>query len=82
MYTDGITEAQNTSEKLFSESRLEECLGELPSNDAAEAGKAVIDSVMAFQGAAPQFDDITLVALRHTAVVAAANTAVMPALVS
>jgi sigma-B regulation protein RsbU (phosphoserine phosphatase) len=82
MYTDGITEAQNASEKLFSEGRLEECLGDLPSNEAAAAGKAVIDSVMQFQGAAPQFDDITLVALRYTAPVPALNSDVTSALVS
>jgi sigma-B regulation protein RsbU (phosphoserine phosphatase) len=82
MYTDGITEAQNASEKLFSESRLEACLGGLPTNDAAPAGKAVIDSVMEFQGAAPQFDDITLVALHYTAPVVAANADPTPALVS
>ena len=71
LYTDGITEAQNAREELFSEQRLEECLRDIPEEGAAFAGTAVIDAVMGFQGAAPQFDDITLVALRYTAQVPA-----------
>jgi sigma-B regulation protein RsbU (phosphoserine phosphatase) len=73
LYTDGITEAQNTGEELFSEERLEECLRDIPEQGAAFAGTAVIDTVMDFQGSAPQFDDITLVALRYKAPVTAAT---------
>jgi phosphoserine phosphatase RsbU/P len=71
LYTDGITEAQDVSEALFSERRLEEFLLSTPGESAGEAGAGVIDAVMKFQGAAPQFDDITLVALRYTAPVQA-----------
>jgi sigma-B regulation protein RsbU (phosphoserine phosphatase) len=67
LYTDGITEAQNASEALFSEHRLEEFLLTTSGESAGEAGAGLIDAVMKFQGAAPQFDDITLVALRYTA---------------
>jgi sigma-B regulation protein RsbU (phosphoserine phosphatase) len=67
LYTDGITEAQNSREELFSEERLAACLRDVPETGAAFAGTAVIDAVMGFQGSAPQFDDITLVALRYTA---------------
>jgi sigma-B regulation protein RsbU (phosphoserine phosphatase) len=66
LYTDGITEAQDASQALFSESRLETCLRQTAADSAGEAGTAVIDAVAEFQGAAPQFDDITLVALRYT----------------
>jgi sigma-B regulation protein RsbU (phosphoserine phosphatase) len=66
LYTDGITEAQDASQALFTEGRLEACLRETTSDSAGEAGTAVIDAVAKFQGAAPQFDDITLVALRYT----------------
>jgi sigma-B regulation protein RsbU (phosphoserine phosphatase) len=69
LYTDGITEAQDASEALFSERRLEEFLLTTTGESAGEAGAGVIDAVMKFQGAAPQFDDITLVALRYTALV-------------
>jgi sigma-B regulation protein RsbU (phosphoserine phosphatase) len=75
LYTDGITEAQDASESLFSEKRLEEFLHTTRSESAGEAGAGVIDAVMKFQGAAPQFDDITLVTLRYTVPVPAAYSA-------
>jgi len=71
LYTDGITEAQDATESLFSETRLEECLRDMSGESAGEAGTAVIDAVAKFQGAAPQFDDITLLALRYTSPVSA-----------
>jgi sigma-B regulation protein RsbU (phosphoserine phosphatase) len=71
LYTDGITEAQDASESLFSETRLAACLTKSAAGTAGEAGTAVIDAVAKFQGAAPQFDDITLLALRYTTPVAA-----------
>jgi sigma-B regulation protein RsbU (phosphoserine phosphatase) len=71
LYTDGITEAQDATESLFSETRLEECLIQTSAETAGEAGAAVIEAVAKFQGAAPQFDDITLLALRYTTPVAA-----------
>jgi sigma-B regulation protein RsbU (phosphoserine phosphatase) len=80
MYSDGITEAQDVSEALFSEERLETCLHELTSPAAEEAAGAIIDRVAQFQGAAPQFDDITLVTLHYTAPVAAAAEEPVPAL--
>ncbi|MGE3314553.1 MAG: SpoIIE family protein phosphatase, partial [Planctomycetaceae bacterium] len=72
MYSDGVTEAQDPAEKLFSEERLESCLQEMSHPTASDAVRTVIDEVAAFQGTAPQFDDITLLALRYTAPVTAA----------
>jgi sigma-B regulation protein RsbU (phosphoserine phosphatase) len=76
LYTDGITEAQNLNEALYTEERLAECLREIPGDSAGAVGKAVIDAVADYQGAAPQADDITLVALRYTALVASEKPAV------
>jgi sigma-B regulation protein RsbU (phosphoserine phosphatase) len=67
LYTDGVTEAQNLASELFDERRLEECLAELPEATATAAATEVLARVTEFQGAAPQFDDITLVSLRFTA---------------
>ncbi len=72
MFSDGITEAQNAAEALFSEERLEACLCEMALPTACQAAAAVIGQVSEFQGAAPQFDDITLVTLRYTEQVPAA----------
>lgn len=67
LYTDGVTEAQNAASELFNERRLETCLADLPEPTANIAGAEVLKQVLAFQGAAPQFDDITLLALRYDA---------------
>jgi phosphoserine phosphatase RsbU/P len=66
LYSDGVTEAQDVGESLFSEARLEACLREIESEAAGEAAAAVIDRVRQFQGPAPQFDDITILTLRYT----------------
>jgi sigma-B regulation protein RsbU (phosphoserine phosphatase) len=67
MYTDGVTEAQNPAESLFSEGRLESCLHDMVNPTASDTVRLVIDEVVKFQGSAPQFDDITLLALRYVA---------------
>jgi sigma-B regulation protein RsbU (phosphoserine phosphatase) len=72
LFSDGVTEAQDVNESLFSEERLEACLRRSEHEDAGETATAVIDQVRQFQGAAAQFDDITLVTLRYTAPVQAA----------
>ena len=62
LYTDGVSEAQNTSEELFGEERLLESLqrnGQLPLKEMLTAVRADID---AFAGEAEQFDDITMLA--------------------
>ena len=62
LYTDGVTEAQNTSEELFGEERLLESLqrnGHLALQQMLEAVRADIDT---FVGEAEQFDDITMLA--------------------
>jgi sigma-B regulation protein RsbU (phosphoserine phosphatase) len=70
-FSDGVTEAQDTAQSLYTEERLESCLRSLPLQSAGEIATAVIDGVMQFQGAAPQADDITILALRFTAPVGA-----------
>jgi sigma-B regulation protein RsbU (phosphoserine phosphatase) len=67
LYSDGVTEAQDVNESLFSEERLEDTLRPIASESAGEAAAAVINRVRQFQGAAPQFDDITIVTLRYAA---------------
>lgn len=62
LYTDGVTEAQNTSEELFGEERLLDSLqrnGHLPLQQMLESVRADIDT---FAGEAEQFDDITMLA--------------------
>ena len=64
-YTDGVTEAMSPEEELFGEDRLLETLGSAPSAVPAELLTFVHDQVDAFADGAPQFDDITMLALQY-----------------
>lgn len=65
MYTDGVTEAMNAQDELFSEERLLEVLNQHtdsnPENLLMEIKKAIDDFVLE----APQVDDITMLAFAY-----------------
>ena len=66
-YTDGVTEATNKNNELYGMGRLTEILtknAELEPTELLPVIKADIDS---FVGAAPQFDDITMLCLEYKA---------------
>ncbi len=65
LYTDGVTEAQNAAGELFGEQRLGEAVGRESFADMRELCETVRDAVAAFVGDAPQFDDITMLAIRY-----------------
>jgi phosphoserine phosphatase RsbU/P len=65
LFTDGVTEANNVTEELFSEARLEAVLRAAASFSACEIVKAVAEAVRDFVGAALPFDDITMMAIRR-----------------
>jgi serine phosphatase RsbU (regulator of sigma subunit)/CHASE2 domain-containing sensor protein len=67
LYTDGVTEAENTDHALYSSKRLVEVLAHAPVADAERAVAAVIEDVGRFVGGAEQADDITVLALRRVA---------------
>lgn len=65
LYTDGVTEAQNSVRELFGEERLLESLnryGRKPMDQLLTAVRADVD---AFVGGAEQFDDITMLAFEY-----------------
>ena len=64
LYTDGVTEARNLDEQFFSEERLEEILAHLQEKDVTEMIRSVRSEVETFSEGTPQFDDITMVALK------------------
>jgi serine phosphatase RsbU (regulator of sigma subunit) len=64
LYTDGVTEAQNAAGELFEDERLLECVRAHAAETAQEIHAAILEAICAFTGDAPQFDDITLVAVR------------------
>ena len=65
LYTDGVTEALDADQQLFSESRLTNVLlaaSHLPVETVTEK---VVDAVQAFAGDVEQADDITVLTMRY-----------------
>ena len=65
LYTDGVTEAENVAEELYSNERLEEFLNSTDKNLPLEELLAQVrKSIKDYAGEAQQSDDITMLALR------------------
>jgi phosphoserine phosphatase RsbU/P len=65
LYTDGVTEAMNMSETLYSDERLAQFLGTNRSSAPRPIIGDLISDVRHFAGEAPQSDDITVLALHY-----------------
>ncbi len=65
LYTDGVTEAMNPSETLYSDQRLEQFLGTNRGSAPRQIIGDLIGDVKQFAGGAPQSDDITVLALLY-----------------
>ncbi|MFC1580571.1 SpoIIE family protein phosphatase [Thermodesulfobacteriota bacterium] len=65
LFTDGVTEATNTDEELFSEERLEKDLAELYEKPIHELINEVMVRIKAFAQGMPQADDITMMVLKY-----------------
>jgi sigma-B regulation protein RsbU (phosphoserine phosphatase) len=63
-YTDGVTEAQDTKQELYSGARLERLLESALATTAKALIDFVRDDVRRFAAGAEQADDITLLAVR------------------
>ena len=66
LYTDGVPEATDTDGKMFGTERLLETLNAAANGTAKELLEAVHADVEAFVGTAPQFDDLTMLAIKRT----------------
>lgn len=67
LYTDGVSEANNTKGELYGEQRLQEYLNSYKGTDPKELLNQVSDHVAEFVNGADQFDDITMLGLSiHT----------------
>jgi len=64
VYTDGITEALNPTNELFSEERLEDALRTLSAASASQMVSGVMECVRTFAANAVQADDIAAMGLR------------------
>ena len=63
LYTDGVTEATNTENKLYGDDRLLAFVNKNVTVDAAVFLPALKENIDEFVGDAPQFDDITMLML-------------------
>jgi len=64
LYTDGVTEAINPQDDLFSDERLQESLSNLQGKGVTETLQGVREEVQKFVQGAPQSDDITMLAVK------------------
>ncbi|MCG8608469.1 SpoIIE family protein phosphatase [bacterium] len=64
IYSDGVTEAENTKEELFDEQRLQEVVNQSKHLNAQQLVDLLVERVKSFTGAKAQDDDITLIVLK------------------
>lgn len=65
LYSDGVTDAQNLFDEEFGDGRLRDVVRDAVDEPAAVIVSRVFEAIDAFAGAAPQFDDITLLVLKR-----------------
>lgn len=65
LFSDGVTEARNSNDEEFGESRLISCVTAHGCESAPTITTAVLDAVRAFCDDAPQTDDITITVTRY-----------------
>jgi len=65
LYTDGVTEAMNSSEKIYSDQRLEQFLASHRACSPRQIIDDLVSDVRHFAAGASQSDDITVMALLY-----------------
>lgn len=65
LFSDGVSEAMNSNDEFFGEDRLLAMLDALDPRAPADIVRETLNAVRDFAGAAPQSDDITILAARY-----------------
>jgi sigma-B regulation protein RsbU (phosphoserine phosphatase) len=65
IYTDGVTEAMNKEQQLYSEDRLEEAMNRCKEKTSEQLVSTIDKALKEFTGGAEQSDDITMLAMRY-----------------
>jgi phosphoserine phosphatase RsbU/P len=78
LFSDGVTEAMNPSEELFSVARLRELLSGQKDTPLDEMQKQVLEAVSNFAQGASQSDDLTLLLVRFRAAAAQSDREATP----
>jgi sigma-B regulation protein RsbU (phosphoserine phosphatase) len=66
LYTDGVTEARNADNNMFSLEQLVEVIRQAPSLSAEDLLVHINKKIQEFIEDTPQYDDITLVVMERT----------------
>ena len=64
LYTDGVTEAQNNKDELYTEKRLIESMERFDGDSSIKFAQHIMKDVETFVGESEQYDDITLLVFR------------------
>jgi sigma-B regulation protein RsbU (phosphoserine phosphatase) len=67
LFSDGVTEAQDVEENEFGETRTADFVRPIATEPAATIVEKVFQELDRYAGAAPQYDDITLLVIKKTA---------------
>ncbi|SDB50766.1 Stage II sporulation protein E (SpoIIE) [Pseudobutyrivibrio sp. YE44] len=65
VYTDGVTEAINDEDELFTKERLASVLNDKPNSSPKESIQNVLEAIHSFAKDVEQFDDITMLAMTY-----------------
>ena len=65
MYTDGVTEAMNEKDELFSDERLLKEMSTMLDQTIEEKVSSLMEKIKTFSNGAPQSDDITMLVLEY-----------------
>ena len=65
VFTDGVTEAMNNLDELFTEPRLEENLAQITKDSVTQIADQIMLEIDNFSSGIPQTDDITMLVLRY-----------------
>jgi sigma-B regulation protein RsbU (phosphoserine phosphatase) len=65
-YTDGVSEAIDPREELYGEARIQQFIAALPERDVEKLCTGLVADIDRYAQGGPQFDDITVLALKFT----------------
>ncbi len=65
VFTDGVTEAMNSRDELFTEPRLEEILNRCSPEPVTKIADTIMQAIDNFSTGIPQTDDITMLVIRY-----------------
>ncbi len=78
LYTDGVTEATDNNTELYGEQRLIDFVNSLENTEPESLCDLIKKDVDGFVGTAPQFDDITMLAMDFDAILGDESISVVP----